>query len=239
MDLEKYSQENIKVLGSNDYPGRGIIIGMTPDESQIAQIYWTMGRSENSRNRIFTMQGDNVRTEAFDESKMEDPSLIIYNCTREYKGAHIVANGDQSDTVYNGILNQVSFQNALESREYEPDDPNCTPRITGLVDLAEGGYRLSILKSIKNIKGMHSKNFYRYPRFLPGYGHMIHTYEKDGSPLPSFPGDPLIVTILQGQEENLDFYWNLINDENKVSLLVKYIDVKTKEVRIIMKNKLP
>lgn len=238
LNIDSLSKNNLSSLKNKKYPGRGIIIGETPDKNNIVQIYWTMGRSSNSKNRIFKKENDYVRTEAYDESKLEDPSLIIYNCIALFENNHIVANGDQSDTVVEYLKENKDFQDALNSREYEPDDPNCTPRITGLVDLEKGGYELSILKSIYNNKGLHSKNYYNYEQFISGYGHLIHTYFDDGNPLPSFDGDPKIVPIYNSQQENLDNYWNLLNEEYRVSILVKYINKDTKKVTIIMKNEL-
>ncbi|MDC7222992.1 MAG: IMP cyclohydrolase [Spirochaetales bacterium] len=238
MSLSEKAKSNLEQLGKNEYPGRGIIIGMTPDGENLVQIYWIMGRSKNSQNRIFKEKEGIVSTEAFDIADLEDPSLIIYNCICKFNEHHIVANGDQSDTVMEYLERGLTFQEGLETREYEPDDPNCTPRITGKIDREKGEYELSILKSIDNLTGMHSKNFYKYPQFLKGYGHLIHTYENNGNPLPSFHGEPPVVSIKNDQEENLNYFWDLVNDEYKVSMLVKYINVSTKEEKIIIKNKL-
>lgn len=238
MDLQQRAENNFDNLIKKTYPGRGIIIGQTPDEQNIVQVYWTMGRSNNSKNRIFKIEDSYVKTEAFDASKLEDPSLIIYNCIAQFANKHVVANGDQSDTVIDGIKQDKSFSDALRTREYEPDDPNCTPRITGLVDTEKDGYQLSILKSVYNTKEIHSKNFYNYEQYIPGYGHLIHTYFDDGTPLPSFDGDPGIVPLVDSQQENLDTYWNALNPEYRVSILVKYINKTSGNTSIIMKNEL-
>ncbi len=233
------AKENLMNLEKKEYPGRGIVIGLTPDEKNYVQVYWIMGRSENSRNRIFEVNGDVVRTLAYDESKLEDPSLIIYNCLRDYDGKYIIANGDQSDTVYDYLLLGKTFDEALKTREYEPDKPNFTPRITGLIDFEKASYNLSILKSINNSEGLHAKNFYNYDSFIPGFAHCIHTYDDQGSPLPSFSGEPYLLETLNSLEEQANFIWDKLNDDNRISLIVKFINVESKEeqVKVINKHK--
>jgi IMP cyclohydrolase len=240
MKLEEIAVSNKSKLGQNVYPGRGIVIGMTPDGNNYVQVYWIMGRSSNSRNRIFEMDGSFMRTKAFDESKLEDPSLIIYYPIKSHENYHIVTNGDQTDTIYDFIKAGKSFESALNTRTFEPDFPNCTPRISGLIDLnSEGGkYSLSILKSINNDKELSQRNYYNYENFIKGIGHCIHTYNEDGNPIPSFCGEPYVVTLDNDIEKNTEVFWKLLNQENKVSLIVKYINVDSKNVsfKIINKN---
>lgn len=240
MSVEQTTLQNEKHLKQNNYPGRGIIIGMTPDGKNYVQIYWIMGRSTNSRNRIFEAEGSSVRTKAFDEAKMSDPSLIIYYPVKTSGDYHIVSNGDQTDTIYDYVQNGKTFENALNTREFEPDSPNFTPRISGFIDYRadKASYGLSILKSIDNNSDFCQRSYFHYSNFMNGFGHCIHTYQEDGSPIPSFAGEPYPVRLYDNIEENANYYWNLLNEDNKVSLLVKYIAREDKKavVKIINKN---
>lgn len=240
MDWRQAAKENEKKLGENRYPGRGIVLGSTADSKSLVQIYWIMGRSQNSRNRVFVSDGDFVRTKAFDEAKLEDPSLIIYYPVKNFGDFHIVTNGDQTDTVYDYLKAGKTFEEALGTREFEPDGPNFTPRISGFFDLRGGSPKggLSILKSCYGDPKLCLRNFYTYDHFLPGLGFCIHTYDGDGSPLPSFTGEPYAVSLGNTVEENASRYWNLLDPDNRVSLLVKQISVADKktEIKIINKN---
>lgn len=240
MNFEQIAVLNEKNLEQNKYPGRGIVVGMSPDSKKLIQVYWIMGRSENSRNRVFEAEGEFVKTKAFDESKMTDPSLIIYYPIKAFEKYHIVSNGDQTDTIYDYIKGGKTFEDALTTREFEPDPPNFTPRISGIIDLnnEKGSYALSILKSINNNSDFCQRNYYYYSNFIPGYGHCIHTYDEDGNPIPSFSKEPYIVKLQNNIEDNANYFWNLLNEDNKISLLVKYIDIadKTVEIKIINKH---
>lgn len=235
------AQENLNALKNNSYPGRGIVLGMTPDKKNLVQIYWIMGRSENSRNRIFSLESDYaMRTKAFDESKLEDPSLIIYYPARFTKGTHIITNGDQTDTVFNALNEGKRFSTALQTREYEPDAPNYTPRISGIMNKeCSNAYELSILKTIDNDPSFGcQRNFFRYEKALAGLGHFISTYKTDGNPLPSFAGDPQLITIPSNDlQECANTYWNHLNENNRVSLMVKFIDIDTYEAKMTVINK--
>lgn len=227
-------------LKQNTYPGRGIVIGLSEDGSDYVQVYWIMGRSENSRNRIF-VQEDNgfLRTEARDPAKLTDPSLIIYYPAKHIGGAHIITNGDQTDTIHEALQKGGSFESALATRTYEPDAPNFTPRISGLVDLADGqfAYKLSILKSAGNTEDQTLRHTYTYESALPGFGHCIHTYSADGNPLPSFAGEPQLVPLAGTAEAIAKRYWSMLNEENKISLLVKTINRESGESRLLVLNK--
>ena len=228
-----------ELLSSNSYPGRGIMIGMSADGKSAMIAYFIMGRSENSRNRVFERFDGGMRTKAFDESKLEDPSLIIYNPFLERKNIDIVTNGDQTDTVYKALEAGKSFEDALMTREFEPDAPNYTPRISGIVYYGDNSfdYSLSILKSADGDPAVCNRYFYRYiPR--AGVGHFIHTYECDGNPIPSFYGEPEVVVFPNTAEELAETVWENLNADNKVSLLVRTVsltDMKTSEI-IINKN---
>ena len=227
------------LLSSNSYPGRGIIIGKSADGKNAMIAYFIMGRSENSRNRIFERFDGGMRTKAFDESKLQDPSLIIYNPFLERKNIDIVTNGDQTDTIYNALEASKSFEESLMTREFEPDAPNYTPRISGIVyyDNNDFNYSLSILKSADGDPTACNRYFYRYtPR--AGIGHFIHTYECDGDPIPSFYGEPEVVTLPNTAEELAKLVWDGLNVDNKVSLFIRtvsLIDLKTSEI-IVNKN---
>lgn len=230
-----------KELSENPYPGRGIIIGKSEDGKNAVTAYFIMGRSANSRNRIFVPDGDGIRTKAFDESKLEDPSLIIYAPVRVLGNKTIVTNGDQTDTVYNLMNQQMTFEQALRTREFEPDAPNYTPRISGIVktDADDFNYALSILKSANGNPESCQRFTFSYKAPIKGEGHFIHTYMGDGNPLPSFEGEPKLVGIKGGIDEFTDSIWTSLNEDNKVSLFVRFIDLETgkTDTRIINKNK--
>ena len=223
-------------LNTNSYPGRGIVIGKSKDGKNAVIAYFIMGRSVNSRNRIFEKNDrGGIRTKAFDESKMEDPSLIIYNPVLKIDGKTIVTNGDQTDTIYDFMKNGKSYIQALLTREFEPDEPNYTPRISGVVS-ENGDYVLSILKSNMG-KPKCVRQFFEYPA-LDGIGHFIHTYKCDGNPIPSFEGEPEVVEIDGNIDDFTAMIWDNLNAENKVSLFTRFIDLTTgkEETRIINKN---
>ena len=225
------------LLRGNPYPGRGIVLGSSPDGEKSVIAYFIMGRSENSRNRVFVETPDGIRTQAHDPSKMTDPSLIIYAPVRVFGTSTIVTNGDQTDTVREGLAAGKSFEEALRRRTFEPDGPNYTPRISGLVR-QNGDYTLSILKSAGGDPASCRRYFFDYEAPLAGQGHFLHTYMGDGNPLPSFEGEPEQVAIVS--ETAADFaelLWASLNEENKVSLFVRYIDRKTGEWESVIKNK--
>lgn len=226
-------------LRGNAYPGRGIVIGRTPDGKKAVTAYFIMGRSENSRNRVFVEDGAGIRTQAFDPSKLTDPSLIIYAPVRVLGNKTIVTNGDQTDTIYEGMDKQLTFEQSLRSREFEPDAPNYTPRISGLMELENGGYSysLSILKSNNGDPACCNRYTFSYENCAAGEGHFIHTYLHDGNPLPSFEGEPKLVAIPDDMEKFTNMLWNNLNPENKVSLFVRYIDIATGKYETVIKNK--
>ncbi|MFQ8703059.1 MAG: IMP cyclohydrolase [Eisenbergiella sp.] len=228
-------------LKNNEYPGRGIVIGRTADGKKAVTAYFIMGRSSNSRNRIFAEEGEGIRTQAFDPSKLEDPSLIIYAPVRVLGNKTIVTNGDQTDTIYEGMDRQLTFEQSLRSREFEPDGPNYTPRISGIMHIENGtyNYAMSILKSDDGDPSSCQRFTYAYEKPKAGEGRFIHTYMHDGNPLPSFFGEPKKVEIAGDIEEFTQMLWESLNEENKVSLFVRYIDIETGkyETRIVNKNK--
>ncbi len=228
-------------LSATSYPGRGIVIGRTPDGKKAAIAYFIMGRSANSRNRIFVEDGEGIRTEAFDPSKLEDPSLIIYAPVRVLGNKTIVTNGDQTDTIYELMDKQFTFEQALRTREFEPDEPNYTPRISGILHFDNGkyNYAMSILKSNNGNPDACNRYTFAYSNPVAGEGHFIHTYMGDGNPLPSFEGEPALVDISNDMNEFADTVWNNLDEENKVSLFVRYINIEdgTYESKIINKNK--
>lgn len=228
-------------LKANAYPGRGIVIGKSPDGSKAVCAYFIMGRSTNSRNRIFVEDGAGIRTQAFDPSKLEDPSLIIYAPVRVLGNKTIVTNGDQTDTIYEGMDRQLTFEQSLRCREFEPDGPNYTPRISGIMHMENGGYNyaMSILKSNNGNPDACNRYTFAYENPVPGEGHFIHTYMHDGDPLPSFEGEPKLVEMFDDIESFTDMLWNSLNEDNKVSLFVRYIDIQTgkTETKIVNKNK--
>ncbi len=227
-------------LQENAYPGRGIVIGRSADGTKAAAAYFIMGRSANSRNRIFVEEGQGIRTEAFDPSKLEDPSLIIYAPVRVLGNDTVVTNGDQTDTIVEGLEQGLTFEQALRSREFEPDQPNYTPRISGLLHVDGGTYHysLSILKSNNGNPASCNRYTFSYENPLAGQGHFLHTYLHDGNPLPSFEGEPKPVEIPDSMEEWADTLWNGLNEENKISLFVRYIDIATGacQTKIFNKN---
>ena len=236
MEMLSLKQE----LSQNAYPGRGIVIGKTPDGKSAVTAYFIMGRSNNSRNRVFVEDGEGIRTQAFDQSKLEDPSLIIYAPVRVLGNKTIVTNGDQTDTIYDGMDKQLTFEQSLRSREFEPDGPNYTPRISGIMHI-EGGrynYAMSILKSNNGNPEACNRYTFAYSNPVAGEGHFIHTYMHDGNPLPSFEGEPKWVKIEGDIDTFGDMVWNSLNADNKVSLFVRYIDIETGkyESRIYNKN---
>ena len=228
-------------LENNAYPGRGIVIGLTPDRTRAVTAYFIMGRNTNSRNRVFVEEGEGIRTQAFDSSKLVDPSLIIYAPVRVLGNKTIVTNGDQTDTIYEGMDHQLTFEQSLRSREFEPDGPNFTPRISGILHIEEGrySYAMSILKSNHGDGSSCIRNTFAYETPLAGEGHFIHTYLHDGDPLPSFEGEPKSVEMMDSIDGFTDMLWSSLNEENKVSLFVRYIDIATGEyeTRILNKNK--
>ena len=227
-------------LRGNAYPGRGIVIGRTPDGKKAVTAYFIMGRSENSRNRVFVEDGAGIRTQAFDPSRLTDPSLIIYAPVRVLGNKTIVTNGDQTDTIYEGMDKQLTFEQSLRSREFEPDDPNYTPRISGIMHIENGRYNfaMSILKSDDGDPQSCNRYTYAYENPKAGQGRFIHTYMHDGNPLPSFEGEPKVVAISGEIDEFAKVVWENLNPDNKVSLFVRYIDIETGiyESRIINKN---
>lgn len=227
-------------VDANPYVGRGIIIGKTPDASKAASAYFIMGRSENSRNRVFLEEGKNIMIKAFDESKLEDPSLIIYYPVREHENKLIVTNGDQTDTVYDFIKEGKSFEDALMTRCFEPDAPNWTPRISVMITFEEGDftYKMSILKSADAEGTQCNRYFYNYNP-IAGLGHFIHTYVTDGNPIPTFQGEPERVEMNDDIDAFTEEIWSSLNEQNKISLYVRYTDLATgeSECRMINKNK--
>lgn len=228
-------------LKDNDYPGRGIVIGKSKCGRYAVTAYFIMGRSENSRNRIFVEDGEGIRTKAFDESKLVDPSLIIYSPVRVLKNNLIVTNGDQTDTIYTMMNQKFTFEQALRTRSFEPDAPNFTPRISGLIKFIDSDftYFLSILKSADGNSESCERFTYSYLAPLNGVGHIIHTYKCDGNPIPSFEGEPKRIEINEDIDSFTDTLWNSLNEDNKVSLFVRYVDLLTHEVntKIVNKNK--
>ncbi len=235
-------QQSLKEeLAGNEYPGRGIIIGKSQDGKYAVAAYFIMGRSENSRNRVFVTEGEGIRTQAFDPSKMKDPSLIIYAPVRVLGNDTIVTNGDQTDTVYDGLAKGLTFEQSLRSRTFEPDGPNFTPRISADLHIENGNYdfSLSILKSDDGNEGSSNRYTFSYENPRAGLGRFIHTYMKDGNPLPSYEGEPTLVDLTGSIDELTDRIWNNLNEDNKVSLFVRYIDIASGkyETRIVNKNK--
>lgn len=228
-------------LSTNSYPGRGIVIGKSADGKYAVTAYFIMGRSSNSRNRVFVTEGEGIRTQAFDPSKLEDPSLIIYAPVRVLGNDTIVTNGDQTDTIYDGMAKGQTFEQSLRCREFEPDGPNYTPRISGLMHVENGKYdfSMSILKSNDGDPDCCNRYTFSYDNPKAGEGRFIHTYIGDGNPLPSFAGEPTKVDISGEIDSFTDMVWNALNEDNKVSLFVRFIDIATGkyETRIINKNK--
>ncbi len=224
-------------LKANRYPGRGIVVSRTPCGKKMRIAYFIMGRSENSRNRVFVEDGQGIRTEAFDPSKMVDPSLIIYSPVRVYEDTLIVTNGDQTDTVYDYLSEGKTFEAALRTRTFEPDAPNYTPRISAVVKGA--GYTMSVLKSANGNPESVQRQFFDFTDALNGYGHIIHTYKEDGNPIPSFEGEPVLFEMVKESFEDFsDHIWEALNEDNKVSLFTRSISLEdgSVETRIYNKN---
>ena len=226
-------------LSANEYPGRGIILGRSDDGKNAVFAYFIMGRSSNSRNRIFKVREDDIRTKAFDESLLTDPSLIIYSPVRVYEKSVIVTNGDQTDTVYEYLKKNKTFEEALYTRTFEPDAPNFTPRISGIIDINDGlKLKLSILKSNYGDDSQTLRFFYNYDNPKQGEGFFIHTYKENGDPLKSFEGERKKVILNGSIDEFSEKLWNALNIDNKISLAVRYIDIKTGKYEQVIKNKL-
>ncbi len=238
MDIYKIN-DIAELIKDNSYVGRGIVIGKSADGKKACTAYFIMGRSANSRNRVFVERNGEVFTEPFDASKVEDPSLIIYAALREYENKLIVTNGDQTDTVYDGLKEGLSFDEALEKRAFEPDKPNFTPRISGMLTFADNdfSYRMSILKSIDADGSECARYGFSYPS-RAGLGHFIHTYVCDGNPIPTFQGEPERVAIPSDIDEFTKKLWDALDKDNKISLYVRYTDLATgkNENRLINKN---
>ena len=238
MDIYKVN-DIAELIEGNSYVGRGIVTGKTADGTKAVAAYFIMGRSLNSRNRVFVERDGALFTEPFDSSKVEDPSLIIYAAARGYENNLIVTNGDQTDTIYDGLKNGLSFEKALESRCFEPDGPNFTPRISAMLTFDGGdfSYKMSILKSIDAEGSDCARYAFSYPS-KAGLGHFIHTYVCDGDPIPTFVGEPERVMIPDDVDEFTDSLWNALDSDNKISLYVKYIDLAdmTAQTRLINKN---
>ncbi len=226
-------------LKGNSYPGRGIVVGKSKDGKYAVTAYFIMGRSENSRNRIFVEDGEGIRTQAFDPSKVSDPSLIIYAPVRVLGNKTIVTNGDQTDTIYELMDKQQTFEQSLRTREFEPDAPNYTPRISGILHVGDGSYNyaMSILKSSNGNPKSCNRYTFAYENPEAGEGHFIHTYMGDGNPLPSFEGEPKLVGIEGTITEFAQKVWDSLNEENKVSLFVRYIEIETGKYESVIINK--
>ena len=227
------------LVRENAYPGRGIVLGLTPSGKEAVIAYFIMGRSANSRNRVFDPIPGGIRTMAADPAKLEDPSLIIYNPVLTLGNSHIVTNGDQTDTVYDFMKEGKTFEEALRTRTFEPDGPNWTPRISGLVQLEDGKmqYKLSILKSADGNGESVRRYFFEYPQPVAGEGHFIHTYKCDGNPIPSFEGEPEKVAVCEDLDQFANDLWANLNPDNKVSLFVRTICLETGEVGDCIYNK--
>ena len=225
------------LLSENDYPGRGIVLGRSADGKHAVMVYFIMGRSVNSRNRVFLLTEDGIRTEAHDPAKLSDPSLIIYHPVRVWGNWTIVTNGDQTDTIRDFMCVGKPMEEALKTRSFEPDGPNYTPRISGVVR-ADGTYKLSILKSLDGDPSCCVRQYFDYDNPVAGVGHFIHTYMMDGEPLPSFEGEPERVDIDAASAAELaDGVWAALNEENKVSLFVRYLDLETGKDDTVIINK--
>lgn len=231
-----------KFLASNEYPGRGICLGLSPDGSKAMVAYWIMGRSVNSRNRVFDAIPGGIRTVAADPAKLQDPHLVIYNPVLTLRETTIVTNGDQTDTIYHFINDNLfpgySFEAALSTRTFEDDAPNFTPRISGVVDMRRGGYKLSILKSCDGDAASVQRQVFDYPQPIAGQGHLITTYQKNGAPIPSFVGEPLRVTLDENDPaEYAGKLWEALNEDNKVSLFVRAVELATGDYEDVILSK--
>ena len=239
--MNVYEQKPMgELISGNPYVGRGIVLGKTADGKKAATAYFIMGRSENSRNRIFVENGEEVIIHPFDAEKAGDPTLIIYSPIRVYENNLIVTNGDQTDTIYDFIKDGKTFEQALETREFEPDKPNFTPRISGMIEFADDNftYKMSILKSADENGTTCNRYTFSYPS-LAGLAHFIHTYNHDGNPIPTFTGEPERVEIPDDIDEFTNLLWTNLNEQNKISLYVRYVDLESGKYdsRMINKNK--
>ena len=236
MGLKEEIKVNIDSLKSNSYPGRGIVIGETPNGENLVQVYWIMGRSASSRNRIFKQDGEFVKTQLFKDDKTIDTSLIVYYPARNFGKYHIITNGDQTDTIYDFIKNNKTFEEALNTRTFEPDGPNWTPRISAVVEGA--GYKMSILKSM-NLEGSAvGRYFFEYPEAENGVGHLITTYKTNGNPIPSFEGEPIRWDMAHEKfDEWANHVWEALNEDNKVSLYTCHMNIETGETKTMIFNK--
>jgi len=230
-------QEGMNRIQKASYPGRGIVIGLSPDEKHFVQVYWIMGRSPSSRNRVFVQEGDFVKTDTVDKTQKVDP-LTMYYPVKLLGGAHIVTNGDQTDTIYDALQNGGTFDSALMRRTFEPDGPNFTPRISGVVNLEDDvAYRLAVLKTVSGDERYCSRQFFTYETAMAGVGHCVTTYVDDGSPLPSFEGEPFAVSVYDDLQKTADAYWQALDVDNRVSMLVKFIDRKSGASQLVIVNK--
>ncbi len=232
-------ETNLDALRDSVYPGRGIIIGQTPDAGHLVQVYWIMGRSPGSRNRMFVAENDVVRTRAFDESALENPALVVYCPIRVANACHIVSNGDQTDTIYDALRSGGTFESALNTRSFEPDPPILTPRIAGIVNLEDpcADYKLAILKALDRGGDIAARHYFSYETAIPGIGHCITTYRDDGNPPPAFSGEPYAVELHDRIEMTCNFYWNVLNEANRVSLLVKFIHAESGKTDLRIVNR--
>ncbi len=230
-------QEGMNRIQRASYPGRGIVIGLSPSERHFVQVYWIMGRSPSSRNRVFVQADDFVKTDTVDKTQKVDPLTLYYPI--KFAGAsHIVSNGDQTDTIYDALQKGGTFESALMTRTFEPDGPNFTPRISGVVDLEDVvAYRLAVLKTVGGDARYCSRQFFTYETAIAGVGHCVTTYVDDGNPLPSFDGEPFTVALYDDAQETADAYWHILNVDNRVSMLVKFIDRDSGASQLIVVNK--
>jgi IMP cyclohydrolase len=238
--MKHLAERNVKThLKDNEYPGRGIVVGATPDGSRLVQVYWIMGRSENSQNRVFLLESDIIKTAPYDPLKVKDPSLIIYHALRHLDTSYIVSNGDQTDTVYDALQAGGSFESGLSTRTFEPDRPNYTPRVSGIIQRrgADSMYKLNILKALYNNPDLPAHQTFYYKKFIHGFGHCFHTYKENGDPLPPFEGEPYLVPIPDTIDRIAEFYWSSLNEGTRVSLAVKTIDPASGAVEYKIVNK--
>lgn len=239
MDLQNLAEANFEALSSNPYPGRGIVLGRSPDGRSLVQVYWIMGRSEGSRNRVFVEEDGFLKTKLWDESKATDPALLIYYPMKHIGSAHIVTNGDQTDTIHRAIGDGGTFESALGTRTFEPDPPIYTPRISGLMDSGSPDeYKLSVLKPMSGDHGSVVRCFFNFTTPVRGMGNCIHTYwiNADGQPVP-FAGEPYVLPLFDDIEETAEEYWDALDEDNRVSLAVKFIDVSSGKARLRVINK--
>ena len=230
-------QDGMKRIKNTSYPGRGIAIGLTPDGSHFVQVYWIMGRSPSSRNRVFVQEGGFVKTDTVDKTQEVDP-LTMYYPIKVHESSHIVTNGDQTDTIVDALQNGGTFDSALMTRTFEPDGPNFTPRISGVVNLGEDvAYRLAVLKTVGGDERYCSRQFFTYETAIAGVGHCVTTYVDDGSPLPSFEGEPFAVELYDDLQATADAYWQALNADNRVSMLVKFIACDSGDSELVVVNK--